>query len=105
LESIEQHCHFEMGTRKELFAEAAQIFLADRLQEAGKVFGALFQLLRRGESSMEQSPELLVSESELDVDLREARARYCRCVYETCTPENRNGFRPRRFTPIEERKH
>ncbi|OQX20648.1 MAG: hypothetical protein BWK76_00320 [Desulfobulbaceae bacterium A2] len=56
------------------FQEADRLFLLGRIKEARAVYSALFDLVR----------EVSVSGflPDYDIDLREARARYCRCVYE-----------------------
>lgn len=58
------------------FDDAEDLFLNGRLQEARSVYAALFGLINDIEDEIffSLSPER---------DIREARARYCRCVYET----------------------
>jgi len=63
-----------------LFLEAENLFLEDRLDQTGKVYGALFRLTREIEERAYISfPD--------QIDIREARARYCRCIYETSTKD------------------
>lgn len=63
------------------FGKAEQLFLNDRLDEARKVYAALFEIIE----IFRKDAHLLGEE----VDLREARARYSRCVYETASEEER----------------
>lgn len=65
-----------------LFEKAAQLFLSGQLAAAREVYAALFRLL---EDPNEEGGEAdySISDYALDVEMREARARYCRCVYET----------------------
>ena len=58
------------------FCEAEALFLDDRLEDARKVYQALFALIEE----FRESADLFLGDA---VDIREARARYCRCVYET----------------------
>jgi hypothetical protein len=69
----------ELGS---FFEMAENLFLDDRLEDARKVYQALFGLLRYIDdySYVSLGPEN---------DVREARARYCRCVFETSDPKKR----------------
>lgn len=58
------------------FCEAENLFLGDRFEDARKVYQALFGLIE----TFRESADLSLGDA---VDIREARARYCRCVYET----------------------
>jgi hypothetical protein len=58
------------------FGEAENLFLDDRLEDARKVYQALFGLIE----AFRESADVSLGDA---VDIREARARYCRCVYET----------------------
>ena len=58
------------------FGEAENLFLDDRLDDARKVYQALFGLIE----AFRESADVSLGDA---VDIREARARYCRCVYET----------------------
>jgi hypothetical protein len=69
----------ELGS---FFDDAARLFLDDRLEDARKVYGALFNLIHDIEEEGYFSPPD-------EIDIREARARYCRCVYETANTDKR----------------
>lgn len=64
------------------FDHAESLFLDDKLKDAGKVYGALFQLIRY----INQYSYFSLG---YDMDIMEARARYCRCVYETSNADKR----------------
>jgi hypothetical protein len=65
-----------------LFLETGSIFLDGQLKKACQLYRALFDLVdENGETH-----ECLSRDS---IDLREERARYCRCVYETADPKKR----------------
>ena len=59
-----------------LFDYAESLFLDDRLGKARKVYEALFKLI----SYIKENTYFSLGQQ---FDIREARARYCRCVYET----------------------
>ena len=64
---------------EQLFLDAGDLFMDDHLDAAQRVYRALFDFLNANEYiSSAYLPALL--------ELREARARYCRCVYETADP-------------------
>jgi thioredoxin-like negative regulator of GroEL len=69
----------ELGS---FFEDAERLFLDDRLEDARKVYGALFNLIHAIEEEGYFSPPD-------EIDIREARARYCRCVYETSNTDKR----------------
>jgi tetratricopeptide (TPR) repeat protein len=69
----------ELGS---LFDEAEDLFLYDRLADARKVYGELFKLINAIKEEAYYSPIR-------EIDIREARARYCRCVYETSDVDKR----------------
>lgn len=73
------------GQEEELgsfFDDAERLFLDDRLEDARKVYEALFSLIRNiKEKAYFSHPD--------EIDIREARARYCRCVYETSNADKR----------------
>jgi hypothetical protein len=69
----------ELGS---FFDDAERLFLDDRLEDARKVYGALFNLMHDIEEEGYFSPPD-------EIDIREARARYCRCVYETSNTDKR----------------
>jgi len=64
------------------FDDAENLFLNDRLEDARIVYGALFTLINeiREDAYFSPTPE---------TDIREERARYCRCVYETSDKDKR----------------
>lgn len=66
----------------EFFDEAGMLFVNDQLDEARKVYASLFDLIHKIEDQVYFSLET-------ESDIREARARYCRCVYETSGKGNR----------------
>jgi predicted RNA binding protein with dsRBD fold (UPF0201 family) len=69
----------ELGS---FFDDAERLFLDDRLEDARKVYEALFNLIKNiKEEAYFSHPD--------DIDIREARARYCRCVYETSNADKR----------------
>jgi len=69
----------ELGS---FFDDAERLFLDDRLEDARKVYGALFKLIHNIKEEADFSPRS-------EIDIREARARYCRCVYETSNMDKR----------------
>ena len=73
---------------EEFFRVAGSLFLAGRLEEAREVYRALFSLLY-GFSEETESYSPGIDERNLNVELREERARYCRCVYETVSSDQR----------------
>jgi hypothetical protein len=73
----------EQGEQLESFYnDAESLFLGDRLEDARKVYGALFHLIN------DISKEAYCPPLD-EVEIREARARYCRCVYETSNKDKR----------------
>jgi hypothetical protein len=58
------------------FCEAENLFLDDRLEDTRRVYQTLFGLIE----TFRESTDISLGDA---VDIREARARYCRCVYET----------------------
>jgi len=69
----------ELGS---FFNDAERLFLDDRLADARKVYEALFNLIHDIREEAYFSPPD-------EIDIREARARYCRCVYETANTDKR----------------
>lgn len=69
---------------KNLFSETEKLFLADRFEEAKKVYHALFQLVEDVEVSD-------IFSGNHEMNFREEQARYCRCVYETRDKDRRTG--------------
>jgi len=65
-----------------LFVYAESLFLDDRLGKARKVYEALFKLI----SYIKENTYFSLGQ---EFDIREARARYCRCVYETSNVNKR----------------
>jgi hypothetical protein len=70
----------------ELFDEAGDLFLNDKGTLAQDAYRRLFDLV-------DEFDELdhLLAYPHVDFDLKEVRARYCRCIYDACDPENRVG--------------
>ncbi|MFO7556884.1 MAG: hypothetical protein R6W88_16925 [Desulfobacterales bacterium] len=64
------------------FDDAENLFLNDRLEDARKIYEDLFRLILYIKEHTYFSPGN-------DIDIREARARYCRCVYETSDANKR----------------
>ncbi|MEA1991427.1 MAG: hypothetical protein U9N58_04415 [Thermodesulfobacteriota bacterium] len=73
---------YQIEELEAFFDDAESLFLDDRLEDARKVYGAIFSLMS---DIKEQADYLYLNE----IDIREARARYCRCVYETSDTEKR----------------
>lgn len=65
-----------------LFDDAASLFLENRLEDARKVYDALFKVVS-------YINEITYFSLGQETDIREARARYCRCVYETADAKKR----------------
>lgn len=65
-----------------LFGQTETLFLDDRLEDAQMAYAALFDLV---ETFQEEIDEFVADGG----DIREARAQYCRCVYETAKPKER----------------
>ena len=63
-----------------LFHQADLLFLAGRLAEAHDIYAELYALFSGEESSGDQY--LDISDSDIPIDQRETKARYCRCAYE-----------------------
>ena len=64
------------------FDDAESLFMNDMLEDARKVYGALFGLINDIKEDAYSSPSS-------ERDIREARARHCRCVYETSDPDKK----------------
>ena len=64
------------------FSDAERLFMDDQLEDARKVYGALFKMINDIREEAYFSPFD-------EVDIREARTRYCRCVYETSNVNKR----------------
>jgi hypothetical protein len=64
------------------FDDAENLFLDDRLEDALSVYKALFILI----SYNKEHTYFILGQ---EIDIREARARYCRCVYETSDADKR----------------
>ncbi|HUV06217.1 MAG TPA: hypothetical protein VMX75_00730, partial [Spirochaetia bacterium] len=67
---------------EEFFEDAARFFLSGQLEKARDVYAALFRL-PDDPYEKEEGDAFYISGYPLEMDMREARARYCRCVYET----------------------
>ena len=78
-DSISEDQNEELGS---FFNDAERLFLDERLEDTRKVYEALFNLIHDIEEEGYFSPPD-------ETDIREARARYCRCVYETTNTEKR----------------
>jgi len=64
------------------FNDAATLFLNNSFQDARKVYQTLFGLINYIKENTYSLPDL-------ETDIRENRARYCRCVYETSDADKR----------------
>ncbi len=64
------------------FDDAENLFLDDRLEDALSVYKALFILI----SYIKEHTYFILGQ---EIDIREARARYCRCIYETSDADKR----------------
>ncbi len=73
---------YQVEELEAFFDDAESLFLDDRLEDAREVYGAIFSLIS---DIKEQADYLYLNE----IDIREARARYCRCVYETSDTDKR----------------
>ena len=62
---------------EELFQSASDLFLDEHFHDAGMVYKALFDLL----DSIKMD-EFFISGLDLDIEIREERAQFARCVYE-----------------------
>ena len=72
----------QINELESFFGVAENLFMDDRLEDARNVYEALFILINN------------VDENEYfsfghEIDIREARARYCRCVYETADADKK----------------
>ncbi len=65
-----------------IFDAAESLFLNERLSDARRVYEALFKLI----GYVEENTYFAVGEK---TDIRESRARYCRCVYDTSDSDKR----------------
>ncbi len=74
-----------------LFAEVDHVFLTDEFELAEKAYRLLLNMFGSVGTEEDEDEEFgyTLSEHDLDINWRETRARYCRCVYETCAPEER----------------
>jgi len=66
----------------DLFLETGGIFLDGRVETACRLYNALFDVL----NANSEVEDYLSQES---LDIREERARYCRCIYQTIDPKKR----------------
>lgn len=67
------------------FKQAESIFLSGQLRVAREVYEALFDFFSGDDNSFSSG----VSGYDVEINFREERARYCRCVYETSGTANR----------------
>ena len=65
-----------------LFGQAEALFLDDRIEDARTAYAALFDIVEAFQEEMDE----FVADA---VDIREARAQFCRSVYETTKPGER----------------
>jgi len=72
----------QVETLAEYFDTADRIFLDGHLKNAHKIYDALFALIS-------ESEEYGYSLPDFDIDLREARSRFGRCIYENMPAEER----------------
>ncbi len=66
----------QMEDLASLFQEAENLFLNDQIEGSRDLYAALFDLI-------DEIDDYRLIQSELEVDIREERARYARCVYDT----------------------
>ncbi|MGD9384356.1 MAG: hypothetical protein PVH55_09920, partial [Desulfobacterales bacterium] len=66
----------QLNELESFFDAAEDLFMDDRLEDARRVYNALFTLI----SYVKENIYFSLGH---EIDIREARARYCRCVYET----------------------
>lgn len=93
IEALSEEQREELGT---LFAEADHLFLANELELARRAYRSLLNMFSSvgrddGNEEEEEEEAFYYSFSEYDVNInwRETRSRYCRCVYETSPPDER----------------
>ncbi len=72
----------QLDELEQLFLETDGFFLSGQLEAARRLYQGLFAL-------HDSDEEISGSITRKSLDLREARARYCRCVYETTEPARR----------------
>ncbi|WP_457552627.1 hypothetical protein [Desulfobacula sp.] len=65
-----------------LFQDAENLFLNDQIEGSRALYAALFNLI-------DEIDDYRLIQSELEVDIREERARYARCVYDTSDENKR----------------
>ena len=66
------------------FQEADRFFMSGRNAEARRIYEALFTLIDKYAGL-----DRYVGDADSDIDILEEYARFCRCVYETASPESR----------------
>ncbi|GMQ79861.1 MAG: hypothetical protein BMS9Abin03_306 [Thermodesulfobacteriota bacterium] len=72
----------QLNEMESFFDDAENLFMDDRLEDARKVYEALFILI----SYITENAHFSLGH---EIDIREARARYCRCVYDTSDRDKR----------------
>lgn len=72
----------QMEDLANLFQDAENLFLNDQTEDSKTLYKALFNLI-------DEIDEYTLIQSELDMDIREERARYARCVYDTTDKHKR----------------
>ena len=90
IETLTDEQREELAT---LFAETDHLFLAGELELAEQAYRLLLNMFGSvgPEEDDDEEDEFYysMSESDIEINWRETRARYCRCVYETCSPDKR----------------
>lgn len=82
-DSISEYQKKEIET---FFSEADSLFLSGHLEDACEVYGLLLEWFHsQGDTDFYYG----ISHSDIELNWRETRARYCRCVYETSKPKDR----------------
>lgn len=69
------------------FKQADKLFLSNKLEEAKSIYEALISFFGFDDSKDEEYPNLNIWD--IDINWKETLARYCRCVYETSSSDNR----------------
>jgi DNA primase large subunit len=72
----------QLNELESFFNSAEDLFMDDKLEDARKVYNDLFTLI----SYVKENAYFSLGH---EIDIREARARYCRCVYDTLDTDKR----------------
>lgn len=90
IEALSDEQREELGT---LFAETDHLFLANELELARRAYQSLLNMFDSVGHEDEEEEETIFyysfSEYDVNINWRETRSRYCRCVYETSSSEER----------------